>query len=141
MPIAFTHREAAAFTVVEEDRIFAEPLQINAMIPGRYTTEAQVDSARPERTVMGIYTEKPKFTQALDQAPQLGRMFATEFVQTDINLHILTASFFVEGVLLLPKKGDQILRLAEPDFPVLEVTGVYPNGSLRTLLAVVKMSS
>jgi len=141
MPIAFNHKEAMAFAVVEEDRIFAEPLQINSMIPGRYTTEAQADPTRPERTVMGIYTEKPVMKQALDQSPQMGRMFATEFAVTDINVHVLTAALFVEGALVLPKKGDQITRLSEPDFPVLEVTGVFPSGALRTTLAVVKKPS
>ncbi len=138
MPIASTFRDAMAFTVVAEDKIFAEPMEISPMVAGRYTTQSTADGTRPSRVVMGIYGEKPITKQMLDQAPSMGRTFGSELLLTDLTVSVLTTSLLVDGVLVLPKKGDQITRVIVPDFPILEITGVSYDGSLRTVISVVK---
>jgi hypothetical protein len=141
MPIASNFRDVMAFTVAATDKAFAEPMQIVPMVAGRYTTAAKPDPERAVRDVNGIYLETSAKKQMLDQAPGMGRTFGTELDVSDPTVSVLTAAFLADGVLLLPQKGDHIVRTEITGQPVLEITAVDSDGALRTLMQVVKVAS
>jgi hypothetical protein len=141
MPIASNFRDIMAFTVAATDKAFAEPLQIVPMIAGRYTTEPRPDPDRTARNVIGIYLEVSAKKQMLDQAPGMGRTFGSELDVSDPTVSVLTTAFYVDGALVLPQKGDYIVRTELASEPKLEITSVDTDGALRTLMQVVKVSA
>lgn len=141
MPIASNFRDVMAFTVAATDKAFAEPLQFVPMITGRYTTAPRPDPDRAVRSVIGIYLEVSAKKQMLDQAPGMGRTFGSELDVSDPTVSVLTTAFYVDGVIVLPQKGDHIVRTDIAGQPVLEITSLDTDGALRTLMQVVKVAS
>lgn len=139
MPIASNFRDVMSFTVAAVDKAFAEPLRIRPMVVGRYTTTPKADPERPVRAVVGIYTEKQVKHEMLDAAPGMGRNFGSDLLVADLSLSVQTSALYVDDVLVLPQKGDQIDRTEIAGAPALEIVAVDNDGALRTVFKVVRV--
>jgi hypothetical protein len=123
------------------DGTFGEIMQIIPMIAGRYAAPT-ADPDRSTRTVTMVYREKPIDKLMLDESPGMGRAFASELKVESLSIDIQTSALCGEnGVLNLPQKGDRIVRTEIAGTPMFEVTSTKPDGAVRTILFVVKVSA